>query len=153
MGDFDGAAAEGGVTGSRGATVEVISFHPGVNQAERVMNTELARALLLKEALADEMLDNARHKTRAGFGVLDKFTLRPNTVTVSEQTANNSSAFSDEDITGFKLKTKIPARQIATVNEQPFGSQIYPAIQINRCQPLLATKIQNAGDQLGGNQQ
>ena len=117
------------------------------------MNTELSRALLFNEALTDEMLDNARHKTRDGLGALDQFTLRPNAGAVGEQTANDACAFSDKDIARFEIKTKISAWQIAAIHEQSFDPQIHPAIQINGCQPLLAAKIQNAGDQFGSNQQ
>ena len=84
---------------------------------------------------------------------MKQFALRPDAVAVGQQAADDAGAFAHENIPRLKLIPEVASGQTAAIHEQTFGPQIHPAIQIHRRQTLLPAKLQQAGNQFGGNQQ
>src|ERR1039458_2395857 len=135
--DFDGTATEPCVAGGACAAIEVVSFHPGVNESQRVANAELTWTVLFDETLADEVLDDARHESRTGLGASNQILLGPDPVPISEQTPNDSGAHPHEHVSRFQLESEVSAWQRATVHEHACGADVSPAINIERARRRL----------------
>jgi len=114
---------------------------------------ELTRALLLDETLTDKVLYDARDETRTGVGAVYEFALAPGAIAVGEEGADDAGAFSDKHIPRLQLESEGAAWQRAAVHEDASGTDVCPAIKIDRSQSFTVAKFQNAGRKLGRDEQ
>jgi hypothetical protein len=115
--DFQRAASQSGVTGGGDAPIKIIGFHPGIKETEWVAKTEGAGAFLFDEALADEVLDDARDETRTGLRAVNQLALNPNPIAVRQESADDAGTFTYEDVSRLQLEAEIAAWQGATVHK------------------------------------
>ena len=151
--DFQRAASQSGVTGGGDAPIKIIGFHPGIKETEWVAKTEGAGAFLFDEALADEVLDDARDETRTGLRAVNQLALNPNPIAVRQESADDAGTFTYEDISRLQLEAEIAAWQGATVHEDTGQSDVGVAVEIDGRQSFLAAEIQNARQELGHDEQ
>ena len=151
--DFQRAASQSGVTGGGDAPIKIIGFHPGIKETEWVAKTEGAGAFLFDEALADEVLDDARDETRTGLRAVNQLALNPNPIAVRQESADDAGTFTYEDVSRLQLEAEIAAWQGATVHEDTGQSDVGAAVEIDGRQSFLAAEIQNARQELGHDEQ
>ena len=151
--NFQRAASQSGVTGGGDAPIKIIGFHPGIKETEWVAKTEGAGAFLFDEALADEVLDDARDETRTGLRAVNQLALNPNPIAVRQESADDAGTFTYEDVSRLQLEAEIAAWQGATVHEDTGQSDVGVAVEIDGRQSFLAAEIQNARQELGHDEQ
>ena len=151
--EFDRIAAYGRVAGGRNSAGKFIRLGPRIEQGPPIPHPKFSRTDLLQKVLPNQMGDNSGNQPGTGPRALDQIALFPCPVRLRQQTADDPHAFPNEDIARFSLKTKVPARQCLSINQESLGPEISPTVQVDDAHVAFAALLQKRSGELRHHQE